>query len=264
MNLPTFLIGGAPRAGTTFLYEVLAEHPDVFLAKPRNPEPKFFLVDDEYQKGLAYYSHKYFSGADREKPGEADAGGRPIVPIALGEKSTNYLENPRVADRIRGSLPDVKLLFVLRNPIERAFSNYLWSKKNLLETLPFDEAIATEATREARYSAEHRYSRPFSYVSRGIYACHLRPYYAAFPREQILVVLLEDLEHHPEARIDAICRFLGVRPLQFTGERHRRVNTARQGNEQLDPRTRDKLKEIYREPNRELAELLQRDLSHWS
>ncbi len=174
------------------------------------------------------------------------------------------MENPRVAERIRASLPDVKLLFVLRDPIERTFSNYLWSKKNRLETLPFDEAVATEAKREANYPPEYRYSRPFSYVARGMYAVHLRPYSAAFPREQIRVVLVEDLEAHPEAGIDAICQFLGVSPLGTSGERHRGVNTAREGSEQLDPRTRDKLKEVYRQPNRQLAELLQRDLSHWS
>jgi hypothetical protein len=250
MILPNFLIGGAPRAGTTFLYEILDEHSEIYLAKPRSPEPKFFLIDDEFQKGLAYYAEKYFSGADGRK--------------AMGEKSTNYLENPHVAGRIRAMLPGVKLLFLLRNPIERAFSNYLWSKQNQLEMLSFDEAVETEPVREAQYPPSHRYSRPFSYVSRGMYAAHLRPYFAAFPAEQIKVVLLDDLEERPQAQIDAIVQFLGLRTLPSSGDLRRRVNSAREGNEQIGGPIRDKLKEIYRTPNRKLAELLKRDLSHWS
>ena len=205
-----------------------------------------------------------FPGPNGSSRAQRTPAGSPSFPSPSEKNRRITWRIRRVAERIRASLPDVKLLFVLRDPIERAFSNYLWSKKNRLETLPFDEAVATEATREAHYPTEYRYSRPFSYVSRGMYAVHLRPYYAAFPREQIRVVLLEDLEAHPEAGIDAICQFLGVSPLRTSGERHRRVNTAREGSQQLDPRTRDKLKEVYRQPNRQLTELLQRDLSPWS
>ena len=224
MHLPDFLIAGACRFGTTFLYEVLDEHPDVFMAKPRNPEPKFFLVDEELQKGLKYYSEKYFSTGDRR--------------TTMGEKSSNYLENPHVAGRIRALLPDVKLLFTLRNPIERAFSNYLWSKKNQLETLSFEDAVATEPTREVQYPPAHWYSRPFSYVSRGMYAAHLKRYYDAFPSEQIKVVFLEDIEEQPQAEIDAICRFLGVPTEHLSGNLHRRVNSAREGGEQIDERAK--------------------------
>ncbi len=252
MILPTFIVGGAPRAGTTFLYEVLDEHPDVFMAKPRTPEPKFFLIDDEFQKGLAYYSERYFSGA---------LGGRCT---AVGEKSTNYLESPVAARRIRTSLPDVKLLFALRNPIERAFSNYLWSTKNGLETLSFEEAIKTEAVRESQYAPEHRYSRPFSYVSRGMYATLLEPFFAAFRPAQIHVVILEDLEDNPQPHLDAIWQYLGVPPYRPQGDLHRRVNTARQGDEQISEKTRARLRDIYRRPNEELAALLKQDFSRWT
>ncbi len=100
------------------------------MAKPGAPEPKFFLVDDEYRKGLEYYSRKYF----------AKAGGRQ----AVGEKSTNYLESSVAASRIREAVPAIKLVFAIRNPLERAYSNYLWSRKNGLETLSFEEAVERE------------------------------------------------------------------------------------------------------------------------
>jgi hypothetical protein len=78
------------------------------------------------------------------------------------------------------------------------------------------------------------------------------------------VVLLDDLEERPQAQIDAIVQFLGLRTLPSSGDLRRRVNSAREGNEQIGRTIRDKLKEIYCGPNRELAELLRRDLSHWS
>ena len=83
MRLPEFLIGGAPRSGTTWLYALLDRHPDIHMAKPLKPEPKFFLRDDEYAKGLEYYSKKWFEGVDASK--------------IAGEKSTDYLESADAA-----------------------------------------------------------------------------------------------------------------------------------------------------------------------
>ncbi len=112
MRLPEFIIGGAPRSGTTWLYELLDRHPDVHMAKPVKPEPKFFLRDDEYGKGLEYYANRWFADVEDGK--------------IAGEKSTDYLESPSAAARIARDLPHVKLIFVLREPVARAYSNYLW------------------------------------------------------------------------------------------------------------------------------------------
>jgi len=229
---------------------MLDRHPDVYMAKPRSPEPKFFLVDDEYAKGLEYYSQKYFL---------------PVLGrTAIGEKSTNYLESPLAAARLRQALPGVKLIFALRNPIDRAFSNYLWSRKNGLETLSFEEAVETEAAREAHYAPAHRYSRPFSYVSRGLYADLLQPYFDLFPREQLKPVFLEEIDARPKAILDDLCRYLGVTALPDDAGLQSRVNSAREGNEHMSDAMRERLREIYREPNRRLAQRLGRDLSHWT
>src|SRR6266550_685043 len=104
---PTFIIAGAPRSGTTWLYELLDRHPDVHMAKPLKPEPKFFLRDDEYAKGLEYYSTKWFEGVEPSK--------------IAGEKSTDYLESSAAAARIAKNLSDVKLIFLLREPVSRAY-----------------------------------------------------------------------------------------------------------------------------------------------
>jgi len=83
---PTFIIAGAPRSGTTWLYELLDRHPDVFMAKPARPEPKFFLVDELYGRGIQHYFDTWFAGAEAYP--------------AAGEKSTNYLESPAAARRM--------------------------------------------------------------------------------------------------------------------------------------------------------------------
>jgi hypothetical protein len=249
MKLPTFLIAGAPRAGTTFLYHVLDQHPDVYLAKPRAPEPKFFLIDDEYQKELDYYSQKYFAAARDQK--------------AIGEKSTNYLESPAVPQRIARDLPGIKLVFILRNPIERAFSNYLWSKKNGFESLSFEEAIEFEAAREAQYPPVQRYSRPFSYLSRGFYDSLLQPYFDLFRPEQLKFLIAEELEASPRPILDDLCQFLGLEPLPESIDMPSRVNSARDGAERLNGPLRDRLFRLYEEPNRRLSHCLGRDLAEW-
>src|ERR1700685_1756797 len=219
MRLRTFIIAGAPRGGTTYLYDVLQEHPQVYMAKPRVPEPKFFLVDDEYRQARKYSSRKYFAAV-----GEARA---------VGEKSANYLESAAAASRIRESLPDVKLVFALRAPVARGCCYYLWSRKTALETLSCEQAIEQEATRAAHYPPQQRFSRPFSYISRGMYAELLRPYFALFPREQLRVMCLEEIEQRPKPTLDELCRFLGVDPLPSGARLSQRINSAREGNEQL-------------------------------
>ena len=250
MILPTFIIGGAPRSSTTYLYDLCDSHPDIYMAKPRAPEPKFFLIDEEYDKGLGYYSEKYFAQA---------AGFR-----AIGEKSTNYLENLHVAQRIKQRLPDVKLIFVLRNPVDRAFSNYLWSCKNGLETLSFVEALKREEERESRYKPEHRYARPFSYISRGLYAKHLKPYLELFSPAQVKILLLDDIVSAPEATTRDLFSFLGVPTVRTSFDLTQRVNSARRPSDHIPPSIHELLHGVYYHHNQELSTLTGRDLSHWN
>jgi hypothetical protein len=248
---PAFIVGGAPRSGTTYLYDLCDSHPDIYMAKPKVPEPKFFLIDEEYRKGLAYYSEKYFAQSDRFR--------------AVGEKSTNYLENPHVAQRINQCLPDVKLVFVLRNPIKRAFSNYLWSRKNGIETLSFEQALEKERERELSYEPKYRYARPFSYISRGLYARHLKPYLELFDPSQVKVLLLDDIASAPAATARELFDFLGVPMVRLPFDLTRKVNSASQpGGKQMSPAVYEFLRGIYYYPNQELSELIGRDLYYWN
>ncbi|NOZ73057.1 MAG: sulfotransferase [Chloroflexi bacterium] len=251
MNLPTFIIAGAPRCGTSYLYEMCAAHPEVYMARPRVPEPKFFLVDEEYKKGLDYYTKKYYAAAQGYK--------------AVGEKSTYYLEDPRVAERIHSNMPDIRLVFILRNPVERTFSNYLWSRKNGIETLSFEEALLRESEREASYEPRFRYVRPFSYMSRGMYARLLAPYFARFRRSQILVLFFDELTTAPETLAHTLFRFLGVTPRsQLAFEFGQKINSARRPQDTTPPLAAAFLHGVFFRPNQELAALLGQDLSHWN
>jgi hypothetical protein len=196
VRLPDFVIGGAPRSGTTWLAGALDRHPRIWLAKPVRPEPKFFLVDELYERGLEWYSRTWFSGVP--------------VGVVAGEKSTNYLESPDAAARMSRDLPHVRLVFVLREPVARAVSNFHWSTMNGMETADFASAVALETQRERLLPENQRYARPNAYVSRGEYAHLLRPWLERFPREQLLVLRFEDLVEDPAITIARVHAHLGV------------------------------------------------------
>ena len=236
---PDFVIAGAPRCGTTWLYYALDRHPSIWLAKPVKPEPKFFLVDECYRQGLDYYIRRWFSA----------------VPdgVIAGEKSTNYLESRPAAERLARDLPAAKLIFLLREPTARALSNYRWTCMNGLEDLEFAEALEQEARREKSYEGSLSYSRPFSYFTRGLYELQLRPWFELFPRERILIERTEDLADQPSSVLNEVYRFLGVAPSPV-GEEVGIVNATEPG--QVDPTVLARLRERYREPNEDLYRVL--------
>ena len=249
MRLPDFIIGGAPRAGTSWLYCLLDRHPDIYMAKPVAPEPKFFLVDDVYERGLAYYSRTWFAAAE----------GRALA----GEKSADYLESAAAAERIAKDLPSVRLVFILREPAERAYSNYLWTKMNGLEREDFGSALALEAQRERELPEKWRFTRPYSYFSRGLYADLLRPYLDRFAREQILVLKHEDIGAAPERLATRLHEFLGIsrRPEDTRGLGV--INASQKDAIGMPVEVGQALRDRYAEPNRRLAARLGSDFEPW-
>jgi hypothetical protein len=247
-RVPDFIIGGAPRSGTTWLYTVLDRHPSVFMAKPVTPEPKFFLRDDLYAKGMGAYAALF-----------ADAKADQLA----GEKSTNYLESPRAAERIRRDLPGVKLVFVLRDPVARAYSNYLWSKRNGREDASFEDALTDEDARERDLAPELRYARPHAYFSRGLYAELLAPYFALFPRDDVLCLAHEQIESDPERLAARAHRFLGVAERPEDARGLDKINSAAEEGPPLSPEVRRRLESAYVAPNQRLHELLGPEFPIW-
>ncbi len=220
------------------------------MAKPLAPEPKFFLRDEEYAKGLEYYSQKWFADA-------------PAAEIA-GEKSTDYLESAAAAARIARDLPLVKLIFILREPVSRAYSNYLWTKMNGLETEDFSTALRLEERRERELPEKWKFTRPFSYFSRGLYADLLEPYFNRFMEHQLLIARFEDIIERPAALADIVHRFIGVTPRAGDADGLGVINPSEGDTAGLDGDVRRDLAARYAEPNRRLAALLGPSFPMWA
>ena len=246
---PTFIIGGAPRAGTNFLCHALDRHPDVYMAKPYMPEPKVFMGAEQ---GAAVYAARYAALF-------APAGGR----AALGEKTTYYLENETARRLIERHLPDVRMLFVVREPVGRAYSNYLWTKKNGLETLPFDEAVRLEGQRPSPLPPDRDYARPYDYLPRGRYDVFAEPWLAALGRARVRFLLYEDLVTKPEPVLADIQEFLGVRHVPLGADDLGVINSAKEMGPPLDPALERALRERMAPSVRRFAALTGLDLRAW-
>ena len=205
MGLPDFLIIGVPKAGTTALHAALAKHPDLFMSRVK--EPKFFLTDGPPPtRGGPGDAQTYREHIWRRQDYEALFDGAPDGSLR-GESTPFYLHDAEARRRIRRLIPDARLIAVLRDPVERAHSNWthLWSAG--LE--PIADPIAACAAEPQRIAAG--WATFWRYVELGKYGEQLQGLYELFPREQVLVLHYRELLHDAAATLDRICAFLGVR-----------------------------------------------------
>jgi len=214
MTVPDFFILGAARSGTTSLASYLASHPDVLLSTPK--EPRFF--EAEYEKGLDYYWSTYFAAWR----GEA----------AVGEARVANLFLPYVPQRIHESAPDARLIAILREPGQRAYSHWWLRRCSGTELRSFRRAVAEEEERlaagirfpgeggEERWRAfqarRHEVRDVSIYLECGYYAEQLRRYLDLFDRRRLKVLLLDDLRRDPERVVHETWQFLGVDPTVAT------------------------------------------------
>lgn len=191
MKLPDFLVIGAQKSGTTSLFLLLAKHPQLFL--PSRKELQFFSSNALYERGLDWYSQEFFSDCPADK--------------LAGEVSPQYLYSTREARRIHAALPNAKLIAILREPIDRAYSQYLMSQRRGQETRSLEEAFADSFT-----IGESNQEAPESvrYFQFSDYQTVLSEYLQLFGREKILILFQEDLDRAPEAVMEKIVNFLGV------------------------------------------------------
>ena len=189
--VPNFLVIGAMKSGTTSLYHYLRAHPKVFMSPVK--EVAFFVEEANWTRGLDWYTRQ-FGGAG--------------AAIAIGEASTAYTKYPRlrgVPERIATLLPDVRLIYVVRDPVERIRSHYDHRVAIGAERLPIREAVRREPI----------------YVDCSRYALQLEQYVEWFPRDRFLVFTAEELR---ASRIDTVQRafgFLGVDPHELPAETNR-------------------------------------------
>ncbi len=254
--LPDFLIIGAQKAGTTALYAYLRWHPGI--TGPSFKEVSFF--DRHYARGPLWY-RAHLPSRPRQWPARRRDGKWPLV----GEASPSYLFHPLAPERVAALMPDARLVAVLRNPVDRAFSHYQHEVALGREPLSFEDALDAEDER-MRGEVERMVSDPsyfshawwnYTYVSRGRYAEQLERWYAALPREQILVVLSDELSEQPAETYARVLAFLGARPHELSS--FPRIFSREY--EGMAPETRRRLDAEYAEPNRQLADLLGRELA---
>ena len=205
-RLPHFLIIGAMRCGTTTLMQYLARQPQIAAASTK--EVHFF--DHQHDRGAAWYAEQF--GTHAVDPNRI-----------IGEATPYYLFHPCVPQRVHTLLPDIKLIVILRDPVERALSHYAHSVAHGFETLSLSAALLCETQRlageEERLLAEPGYRstshQHFSYVARGRYAEQLRRWLAYFPAEQFLILQTEQLADQPQQTIKSLCRFVGIAEQPF-------------------------------------------------
>lgn len=223
--LPAFLGVGAQKGGTTTLHLLLQQHPQVFLPPG---------------KELHYFTHRFAQGRQwyQQQFKAADPGQR------CGEVTPYYLFHPLVPERIKALLPDVRLVILLRDPVERALSGYFHSVRLGLESLPLEEALLAEPLRLAQApppegGAEgggHAH-QAHSYLARSRYDVQLNRYEAWFHPDQMLILRSEDLFADPEPIWRRLLDFLALEPLPLPPERVA-ANAGRGEAEHVDPAVR--------------------------
>ena len=193
MTRPTFIGIGAQKAGTTTLHYILEQHPEIY-TNP-NKESHFFDDDTNYCSGSVFYELTSFGGYAGQKQ--------------LGEITPSYMFDPRVPQRIYNTLgADVKLIVILRDPIERAFSQYCMNLRAFREELEFANAIEREPERCA-ISAAHRLR--YGYMARGRYREQLERFLRLYPREHLHIMLFEeDIQPAQSGPYQTLFEFLGV------------------------------------------------------
>ena len=204
LPLPNFFMIGAAKSGTTALWHAIRQHPDIHLSSVK--EPMFFLSDGRIPEQLGE-GWGFLRRVGIWRPGDyvrlfASPDGR----RAIGEASTIYLPNPDAAARIHARLPDSRIIALLRQPADRAYSAYHFLRQKQVEPCPsFEDAMADQARRRAEGWAPH-----YLYEWYGYYHAHLQPWLGLFPRERIRVFLYEDWRQEPQRMLSELFRFLEV------------------------------------------------------
>jgi hypothetical protein len=237
-QLPDFVIVGTQRGGTTSLYRYLTAHPEIGSALRK--EVHYF--DRYYGKGIGWYLAHF--------PVRGEA---PVV----GEASPSYLFHPDVPQRARAAVPNSKFIALLRNPADRAYSQYQMNVRKGFESLTFEDAIKKEPERLSRSEdPDSLILQHCSYLKRGLYVDQLERWMSFFAHEQFLILKSEDLYKYPERVLSQSLAYLGLRSWSLARYKaHHLV-----GYPDMDPSTRKRLTEYFAPYNQRLYNLLGRDL----
>ena len=252
--LPDFIIIGVEKGGTTSLYDYLIRHPSIISA--RTKEVHYF--DTNYLGLWWYKAHfptifkKILFKVLKKK-------------ILTGEATPYYIFHPLAASRIFKDLPNVKLIVILRDPVDKAYSQYYDNRRKNQEELSFEDAIQKESERtqgekekiikNPKYNSKNYWF--FSYLSKGIYSEQLKHWFSIFPRKQFLILETIELQSNPQKVLNEVFSFLGIPKNQINIDEKKNVGKY----EKMIPKTRSALENYFSSYNIELEELLDRKFS---
>ena len=248
---PDFIIIGAQRCGTSSLFGLINQQPGFIMAKGK----ELHYFDLNYDKPFSWYLKHFPSN-----PVRLFAKLRDYNNILSGEASPYYLYHPLVPGRLSNCCPQMKFIVLLRNPVDRAYSQYQKNIQNGLETLSFEEAIGLEDERlegeeekiinDPGYKSQNH--RIFSYLSRGLYIVQVKRWFAFFPKENFHFIESENYFAQPLQSVKAIFEFLNV-----PGVPDIKDNRIVKGNyHPMSPNTRARLLKFYKSFNEELSDTI--------
>lgn len=302
MTMPNFLLIGAAKAGTSSLYYYLKQHPQIYMPSSRTQkEPDFFSLEGEKLE----YPGPHGTFKMRNCITEIETYRALFDPVttekAIGEASTSYIYSKKAPKRIQHYIPNAKLIAIIRDPVERAFSHYLyWASQGFEPDTNFD---FTKAIQAEPHRIRDGWSYNWHYIQRGFYYVQLERYFHCFDASQIKVYLYEDLVKDGVAVARDIFCFLGeddtfvpniskthnktivpknrtlnqllnrqnpiksilktILPANLHQNIAESLKKRNQGKPKLSPKTRKELIEVYREDILKLQGLIKRDLSNW-
>lgn len=248
-----FFICGAQRSASTYLSKLLDSHPAIEMAKPIRPEPKVFLSDVASELTPELYRHRWHQAASEKT-------------VWFGEKSTSYIEDAKVPERILSVFKNPKFIFVLRDPIDRAISNYHFSKMNGYEDANIDTALLREVDSPETNKItkfENVSVSPKAYLERGIYVKFLKPYFQQIPKDNILLLESQNLTSSQDEK-ERLFHFLNLDASdnQFTNSP---INVSQKDKDQnISPKTRDILQAYFRDSNLQLKNTYNFQISNWA
>jgi len=254
-NRPDFIGVGAAKAGTTSLHDVLNQHPDIYL--PDFKEAHFFDFDENFRKGEKWYDKTVFGKYSGQK--------------IKGEITPSYIYFENVPKRIFDTVgPDVKLIFMFRHPVGRAWSHFQMHRLRGNEKLSFEEAIIAEPD---RLNQDMLTISRFSYMDRGYYSKQVERYLQYFPKENMHFIIFEEFVKDMAGHTAELLDFMGVDQLELDysirsnkqAEQKSKVMAKMTVRSELDGQFKKQLfKEQFEEDAEKLSKLIGKDLSIWT
>ena len=242
----SFLVAGTQKGGTTALHELLKSHSEICMSSKK--EPHFFDTDrylNNNQINSEYYLSLFPEITDDK---------------LLGDVTPSYMYHPLAPARIYRFNPSIKIIFLLRNPVHRAYSQWNMQRRKGLESMSFESAIEREMTQ--RQDSTAVIDKKFAYLSRGLYAQQIKRYTDLFDRKNLLFVKSNTLKNQPQKALQAVASFLGICPFKLE-EKQQTTHFCGNYEQPLSDATFNNLLKLFQNDIKETEKLSGLNLQAW-